>query len=108
MHREEEHLGIPHRLELTKLLRQHPPLAFGQGVHARRCEADVATEQLTLAALVQGAAGEVYDLDVVLAAAERGDDLGGACECDGALRRGATGEHRDSHQRMPASWCSRS
>ncbi len=105
MHREKEHLGVPYRLELREPLRQHAPLTLDEGVHARRRQADRASQQLALGGLVQDATGEIDHLDLMLAGAspQRGHDLGCARERDGALRRRAPREHRDPHQRMPAS-----
>ena len=53
--------------------------------------------------IVEQAPGRVYHADGVVAAAQRRDDLRGAGESHGALRRRAAGQDGDPHQRMPAS-----
>ena len=103
MHRKKQDVGIPHRRKLGQPLGQHPALAFRQGLDRGRREADRPAQQLPFGGLIEDAAREINDLDGVVAAAQRGDELGCAREGDGALRRRAAREHRDPHQRIPAS-----
>ena len=104
----EEHLGPGHGGESRDPLRQEAPLALVEVREVRQGAAHVAGEQPPLVLGGEQAAGRIDDAHFMLPLAQRGDDLGGARERHGPLGRRPAGEHGDLHQRMPASWCSRS
>jgi len=89
-------------------LGEEAPLPLVEIPEVREGAPDVAGEQPPLFLGGEQAAGRVDDADLMLPLAQRGDDLRGARERDSALRGGSSGQDGDFHQRIPASWWSRS
>ena len=102
--REEQHVGPPNDGKFGEALGEHFALLLLELRHRGRRRAHCAAQHVCLLGIIEEPGARVHDVDVVFAAAQRGDDLGGAGERDGAFCGGAACKNGDAHQRMPASW----
>src|SRR5262245_28894800 len=108
MPREKRHIRFPHGGQLRQTLRKHLLLPLGQRIHGGWGEADRPSEQLPFSRIIQLVAGKINHRHVMLPAAKGRHNLRCAGERHCPLGGGPPCEHGHTHQRIPASWCSRS